>query len=560
MRPTLLALACALFLSAPLAAIAQSADVKKPDAAKEDTARPHAPSPTPPTAEDLHKAEVAAEIASGWASAPVAEREVVTHHLVATASGRVLHYAATAGTLTLRDDHGKPVASMFYVAYTLDGATPADRPVTFFYNGGPGSSSIWLHMGSLSPVRVTTANPVFIRPAPYGFGPNPQTLLDASDLVFLDAIGTGYSRALGDSKPKMFWGVDEDADAFARGVMRWVTKFDRWDSPKFLYGESYGTTRSAALVWQLQNRGMAINGVILQSSILNYGIDQPGFDELYIGYIPTYAAAAWYHHKIPGPPATLDALLDQARAFALGPYSEALAKGSSITPAESQQIAEQLSRLIGVSPAFIEDSNLRVEPAMFRKELLRDQRLTLGRYDSRYTGVDESAAGAVPDYDASDKAISDAFVAAFQNYLSTELDYHTDMEYRTTVYGMDGFKWDWKHKAPMQAPGSYQREEQMPDVALDLGAAMRTNPYLKVLSLNGYYDMATPFLITEYDLSHMMVGPTEAKNVEFRYYPSGHMIYLNPKALDQLHSDLDAFYAETVESARDGGGEPTDAR
>jgi carboxypeptidase C (cathepsin A) len=421
------------------------------------------------------------------------------------------------------------------------------RPVTFFYNGGPGSSTLWLHMGSFAPERVQTANPEYIRPAPYGFGPNRDTLLDKSDLIFVDAIGTGYSRPLGDKKGSDFWGVDQDADGFARAIMRYVTKNARWQSPKFIFGESYGTTRSGALSYLLQDRGMALNGVIILSSILNYGIRQPGFDQIYINYLPSFAATAWYHHKVPNPPADVATFVEQARQFAAGPYAAALAQGSALDPAKRAEIAQQMAAFTGLSPAFILNANLRVDLSRFQKELLRDQRLTVGRYDSRYTGIDSDAAGERPEYDASDTAISGAFIASFQDYVVRELGYKTDMPYRVSAYGLDGFKWDFTHKAP----GS-PRPQTSPDVAVDLSAAMRTNPYLHVLSLNGYYDMATPFFGTEYDLKHMDLQPAQAQNLEFRYYPSGHMAYLNPDALHALHRDLAAFYDEVVSSAVTG--------
>ncbi|HEV2362816.1 MAG TPA: peptidase S10 [Caulobacteraceae bacterium] len=545
--------ALVIAVTAAAGALAQAASTSPDKGENGDKGKPAAAAHHETAAERSAKEEAektaTAEVAAGWARAPVTEREVITHHSVATPEGE-LRYAATAGTLTIRDDEGKPTASIFFVAYTLENP-PAGRPrpVTFFYNGGPGSSSMWLHMGSLAPVRVTTGNPEFIRPAPYGFGPNPHTLLDKTDMVFIDAPGTGYSRALGDTEPKTFWGVDADCDAFARAIFRYVDKYQRWGSPKFLFGESYGTTRSALLAWKLQDRGMALNGVVLLSSILNFGIRQPGYDEQFIGYLPTYAAAAWYHHKLANPPADVEQAIAAARDFAFGPYAAALAKGDALPEAERNEIATQMAALTGLSPTFIEDANLRVEPALFRKELLRDQRLTIGRYDSRYTGVDASAVGATPDYDASDAAISAAFIAAINNYLGPVLGYRTDMTYRPTIYGMEGFKWDWKHKAP----GQQERFEQTtPDVAVDLAAAMRTNPYLRVLSLNGYFDMATPFSITEYDLSHMMLEPAERANVEFRYYPSGHMAYLNPEVLVQMHADLSAFYDEAVASAASG--------
>lgn len=483
---------------------------------------------------------------AGWVKAPVMEQASVTHHVATTHAGP-MKYTATAGTLTIRDDDAKPIASVFYVAYTADGVKDYKRrPVTFFYNGGPGSSTLWLHMGSFAPERVQTANPEYIKPAPYAFGPNPETLLDKSDLVFVDAIGTGYSRALGDKKDKDFWGVDSDADGFARAIMRYVTKNARWQSPKVIFGESYGTTRTGALTYLLQDRGMALNGAVILSSILNYGIRQPGFDQIYINYLPSFAATAWYHHKLANPPADVATVVEQARQWASGPYAQALAQGSSLDPQARQQIAQQMSALTGLSPQFILDANLRVDLARFQKELLRDQRLTVGRYDSRYTGIDADAAGERPEYDASDTAISGAFIASFNDYVQRELNFRTDMPYRVSAYGLDGFKWDWTHKA---AGNGGRYGQSAPDVAVDISAAMRTNPYLHLLSLNGYYDMATPFFGTEYDLAHMGLEPAQARNIAFRYYPSGHMAYLNPDALRAMHRDLSAWYDEIVASA-----------
>ena len=499
-----------------------------------------------PSLAKRYEDKMAQEAADGWVTPPVKESESVTAHSVA-AGGRVLKYHAAAGTVTIRNDDAKPVASLFYTAYTLDGANPATRPVTFFYDGGPGSSSVWLHMGSFAPVRVKTANPETIRPAPYGFGANPDTLLDKSDLVFIDMVGTGYSRPVGDARGKDFWGVDQDADAFAKAIMRWTTKNSRWTSPKFLFGESYGTTRSAAVAYQLQDRGMALNGVILLSSILNYGIEQSGYDQGYVSYLPSYAATAWYHKRLANPSAELAPFLAEVRAFAQGPYALALAKGQTLTPEETDAIAARLAAYTGLSATFIKRANLRVDLNRFQKELLRDQRLTVGRLDSRYTGVDTDAAGESPEFDASDTAISDAFVSTFSDYVSRELGYRTEMPYRVAAYGLKEFDWDWKHKSPN---ASYPQNN--PDVAVDLAAAIRTNPYLKVLSLNGYYDMATPFFATEYDIAHMMLEPVLQKNLEFRYYPSGHMIYLNPDALHQLHGDLAAFYDATVAAAASG--------
>ena len=493
--------------------------------------------------EELHKDDLAKQAANAWQGAPVDERTVSSRHSVSV-GGRTLNYTATAGTLTIRDAEGKPTASIFYTADTLDGVPGSRRPVMFFYNGGPGSASLWLRMGSFGPMRIQTSNAEYIRPAPFNFGPNPDTLLGSTDLVFIDAPGTGYSRPVGDAKPADFYGVDQDADAFARAIMRYVTKFDRWGSPKFLFGESYGTTRSGALAYQLQDRGMALNGVVLLSSIMNYGRRQPGLDRDFINYIPSYATTAWYHHKMSNPPATVAEAAAEARAFAEGPYAAALEKGQTISKQEEDSVAQQMSALTGLSPQFIENADLRVSLSEFRKELLRDRRLTIGRYDSRYTGVDPTASGDAPDFDASDVAISGGFIGTLQGYLANDLGYRTDMPYRLSASDADGFKWDFKHKTP-----GVRFTLNDPNTALDLATAMRTNPYLKVLSLNGYYDMATPFFGTEYDLEHMMLEPAQQQNLEFRYYPSGHMVYLNPDALHAMRLDVENFINESVGAA-----------
>jgi carboxypeptidase C (cathepsin A) len=486
---------------------------------------------------DKTPAEKAAEAAT--ATAPVVEAKSVTHHSV-TIDGKAIAYTATAGTLTLRDEDGKPTASMFYVAYTADGPRTAARPVTFLYNGGPGSSSYWLHMGSFGPVRVRTASPDSTAAAPYDFGSSNESLLDKTDLVFLDAIGAGFSRPLGAAKGKDFWGVDQDVDAFARGIIRYITLNNRWNSPKFLFGESYGTPRSAALVNELQQRNVQFNGVMLLSSILNYGIRDDGFDQIYVTYLPSYAAAAWYHNKLANKPADLPAFLQQVRDWARGPYLAALQKGSDLTPAEVDAVAQQMSAYTGLSVQFIKEADLRVNLGRFRKELLRDERRTIGRYDSRFEGIDLDAAGETPGFDAAGSYNGGPYMGAFQSYLATDLDYHTDLTYRPSNDEI-GRAWDWHHKPP-----GAQRPSTTPDTALDLANAMRENPHLKVFSLNGYYDMATPFFGTEYDIGHMQLDPTLRKNVRFAYYPSGHMVYLNPDALKTMKADVARFYDDAV--------------
>lgn len=470
------------------------------------------------------------------ATAPIREAAKASRHSV-TINGRSIPYTATAGTLTLRDDDGKPVASMFYVAYVADRAKgEAERPVTFMYNGGPGSSSMWLHMGSFGPVRVETNAPNPASPAPFRIVNNNDSLLDKTDLVFLDAIGAGYSRPLGDTPGKAFWGVDQDIDAFAKGVTRYITVNHRWNSPKFIFGESYGTTRSGGLAYALQDQGIMLNGVLILSSILNYGTRDSGFDHIYQTYLPSYAVTAAYHNRLAQKPADMTAFLKEVRDFANGPYVAALAKGSDISEAEKDAVARQMSTYTGLSVDFLKRADLRVDLARFRKELLRDQRRTVGRYDSRFTAIDMDAAGENPEYDASDVQVSGPFIAAVHDYMERELGYTTDLAYRPSGQGINQ-AWDWKHKPP-----GAQRPANVANTALDLGAAMRQNPKLKLYSLNGLYDMATPFFGTEYDIAHMQLDPTLRGNVRFAYYPSGHMVYLNPEALKQMKADVAKFY------------------
>jgi carboxypeptidase C (cathepsin A) len=476
---------------------------------------------------------------SDIATAPIGEIRKVTHHN-AVIAGRPFVYTATAGTLTIRDDEGKPTLSMFYVAYTAGDGHDTRRPVTFMYNGGPGSSSMWLHMGSLGPVRVATDSPAATHNAPYAIVDNNESLLDKSDLVFLDAPGAGFSRPLGDTKLAAFWGTDPDIDTFARGIERYLTLYDRWNSPKVIFGESYGTTRSAGLAYRLQQDGAQLNGVVLLSSILNYGRRDPGFDQELINYLPSYAAAAAYHHRLSAPPADLPAFLREVRDFARGPYALALAQGQQLDAAQRRAIAEKLASYTGLSPAFLLQADLRVTPQRFRKELLRDQRLTLGRYDDRFTGYDVDAAGESPEYDPADTGITGAFVSAFHHYLTADLGFTTDLTYRPTYYSA-GIQWDFRH----HPPGSHSDfDVNTADVALDLSAAMRQNPHLVLYSLNGIYDLATPFFGTEYDLGHMQLDPALKGAVRFAYYPSGHMVYLNTEALKSMKADLARYYDE----------------
>ncbi len=497
----------------------------------------------PPAAEPAAAGTAAAE-----KPAPIpAETASTTEHERAL-GGKTIHYSATAGTLLINGDDDKPYGTMFYAAYTQSGVSDTrTRPVTFLYNGGPGSASLWLHMGSVGPVRVVTASPEATGAAPYQIVPNQYSLLDKSDLVFVDAPGTGFSRPVGKATIKDFAGTDQDVRAFERFIQRYVSVNHRWNSPKFLFGESYGTTRSAALVDALENDGMTFNGVVLMSTILNYYTLAPGGDAAFIGNLPSYAAIAWHYEKVPHKGRDEKTFLEEARAFARGAYAEALAQGDNLPAAQADAMAARLAGYTGLSVRYLKEANLRVSPTRFRKELLRDQRLILGRYDARFEGTDVDAAGENPGYDPSSSGITGAFVSAFQDYLDRELKYTSKETYlpRGLTVNRD---WDHSHRRPGGGgPGGPQGQPlREPYVAGDLADAMRKNPRLKVFSVNGLFDLATPFFITEYDLAHMELEPKLRDNVEFAYYHSGHMIYLNVEALKQLKSDLEGFYTRAA--------------
>jgi carboxypeptidase C (cathepsin A) len=482
------------------------------------------------------------EPAASPTPAPTPPAPAVTHHRL-TLGGKPVAYTASAATIDLKDAKGETNGRMFFVAYTADGANPSQRPVTFAFNGGPGSASLWLHMGSFGPMRVETPDAQSAAPAPYRLIENAQSLLDRTDLVFVDAIGTGFSRMLGKAEGKDFYGTDQDVAAFAQFIERWISANDRWNSPKFLLGESYGTTRGAALLAHLERNGIAFNGAIFISSYLNAWDDfnGPPFsnDRAYELYLPTMAATAWYHKKLDPMPGELAPFLDEVRGFALGDYARALEKGSRLDEATRQAVAAKLHRYTGLPIAFLLNADLRIDPNRFEKELLRSDRRTVGRLDARYRGIDHDAAGETPEYDAASAAFSAAFTGTFNAYVRGALGYKTDDLYKPTNYEDVGKDWDDRHKTG-------GGRSPMPDVAEDLRAVMSMNPHLRIFSANGYFDFATPFFETEYTVGHMGLDPTLEKNIVFGYYPSGHMIYLNEASRKQLKEDLGRFYDETT--------------
>ncbi|HET7618068.1 MAG TPA: hypothetical protein VFK20_06120 [Vicinamibacterales bacterium] len=462
---------------------------------------------------------------------PAEEKTSQTSHTV-TVNGREIKYTATAGTLPIRLDDGKVAARMFYVAYTKDGDNAKTRPVSFLYNGGPGAATIWLHMGSFAPVHVQMAEDGFQPAPPYHLVDNEYTLLDTTDLVFVDAISTGYSRTMPGVSSAQFHGVNGDLRAFGEFIAEYLDTYNRWPSPKFLIGESYGTIRSAGLSKELQSRhGVELNGIVLVSALLTYQniAASPQNDLAIIDFVPTYAATAWYHKKLPADlqAQPLAKVVDEARTFAFGEYASALTKGNSMPEAGRRAVAQKLSRLTGISADYIELANLRLDPGRFRKELLRDQRLTVGRLDSRFTGVDVDAAGERNEYDPSNTALQGAYTALFEDYVKNDLKWETDLHYPTSG---NVRPWTWD-----------EFENRYMDMTEPLRQTMARNPFLKVFVAAGYYDMATPVGGIEYNMWHLGYDKTFTDRVSFGYYEAGHMIYIRPSAHKALTADIAKF-------------------
>jgi len=450
------------------------------------------------------------------------EKSSVTHHS-AHIGGQEIKYTATAATYNIKADDGTPKATMFYVAYTKDGVSDiAKRPVSFVYNGGPGSASLFTHMG-MGPKRVVLTADGHGMSAPYSVVDNEDSFLDASDLVFIDAISTGFSRPAPSEAPNQFHGIIADANWFADFIYQYINRNDRWASPKFLIGESYGTTRSAELAGVLQERHQIyLSGIALVSAVAfsNWGADNRS--EF---FLPTYTTTAWYHHLLPPDLQNLsiEQVAQQAREFAHGEYAAALEKGDSLSGAEHQKVVQDLARFTGLTPKYIEQTNMRISPIRWFKELERDKRRTIGRLDSRFEGIDVDAAGERFEYDPSEASYEGAFVATFHDYVRRELKWDSDMYYTVSA-----------NVRPWDQTGNTE-------VAEVLRAAMTQQTYLKVLVLCGYYDVATPFNGIENTFAHMNLEPPVRKNVSFTYYEAGHMMYIDEKEHHKLHKDVDEF-------------------
>jgi carboxypeptidase C (cathepsin A) len=438
-----------------------------------------------------------------------------------------------------------PEASMSYVAYFKGDREDARRPITFLFNGGPGSSTVWLHMGAFGPKRVVTPDDSHAPAAPYRIVDNEFTLLDASDLVFVDAPGTGFSHLRGADKEKAFYGVDQDAHAFANFIEEFLSRHGRWNSAKYLFGESYGTTRAAALVYVLQNeKNIDFNGVIFLSEILCFdnSADEPqlnpGVNQPYVLTLPTYAATAWYHHKLPHPTPTLAPLLGEAERFATNEYAQALAMGSALTPERKAEIAARIHELTGLPADYVERANLRINVGEFEKTLLGAE-VTTGRLDSRFSGPTIDPMSKEADYDPQSAAISSAYVSAFNDYVRRTLKFGDKKTYKASIPNWR--TWDYLHRPP----GSSQASPGAANVMPDLARAMQENPNLKVQMNGGYYDLATPYFAAQYELRQLPMQAALHANVEMHFYESGHMVYAHEPALEALHRNVSAFIVGT---------------
>lgn len=484
------------------------------------------------------------------AEAPKPQDQIsVTQHRV-NIGGQEIPYTVTCGTLVLKEEAEKdgaaegekPKASVFFVAYTKDDvADRSTRPLTFSFNGGPGSSSVWLHLGLLGPKRVLMDEIGNPPPPPYRLVENEYSLLDLTDLVFIDPVGTGYSRMVQGEKTKEYHGFKRDIESVGEFIRLYTSRYLRWTSPKFLIGESYGTTRAAGLSGYLQERhGMYLNGIMLVSSILEFSTARfgPGNDLPHILFLPTYTATAWYHRRLPDDlqQKPLREVLDEVEAFALAEYATALMKGAKLPQEEAQGIAQKLSRYTGLSPEYIVRTRLRVNIYRFVKELLREEGRTVGRLDSRFKGIDRDDAGEQFEFDPSYATIQGPYTATLNQYVREELKFESDLPYEI----LSGLYQSWSYK---------EFENSYVNVAETLRKAISMNPYLKVFVGNGYYDLATPYFATEYTFNHLGLDPTLQDNISMAYYEAGHMMYVHLESLRQMKEDLTRFMQAAMPSA-----------
>lgn len=466
------------------------------------------------------------------AAMPVVEEKPVVTKREINVGGKSLGYTVTTGLMPIKNSLGETEANIFFIAYTLDNvANPAERPLMFSFNGGPGSSSVWLHLGALGPRRVKMLDDGGMPAPPYQLVENPHTWLDQTDLVFIDPVGTGYSRV---TKPELinkFSGLQGDLASVGEFIRLYLTRNSRWSSPLFLVGESYGTTRASGLAGYLIDRGIAFNGIILISTVMNFQtlLFAQGNDLPYILILPSYTATAWYHKRLPTDLQQQDLrkVLTEAEAWAAGEYTVALSKGDRLTATERQGAIEKLARYTGLDKSFVDQNNLRVDLPHFDKELLRDQKRNVGRLDSRFKGIDALTVSERPDSDPSMNAIRPPYTAVFNQYVRADLGFKSDLEYYILGGGIG--QWNWG------VNNGYADTSEM------LRSAFAKNPYLKLFVACGYYDMATPYFATEYTLNHMNLEAGQRGNIRLEYYEAGHMMYIDTRMLAKLKQDAAAF-------------------
>jgi len=523
-----------LLLLAALVSFGQEPEGRSRRQPQADAQATPAPSASPASSASPSASPAASPRRAPDQATPPEEPPVVTHHEIKI-GGKTLRYTATVGMMPIRNREGETEARMFFMAYTLDNVPNRNqRPMTFTFNGGPGSASVWLHLGAVGPKRVKMNADGTMPAPPFELVDNEFTWLTQSDLVFIDPVGTGYSRAVRPELGAKFFSLQGDIESVGEFIRLYLSRYERWTSPIFLAGESYGTTRASALSGYLVDRGIACNGIVLISTIMNFETTAfaPGNDLPYVLFLPSYAATAWYHKKLSPDLQSqpLQKITAEVEQWAASDYTLALEKGDRLTAAERQEAISKLARYTGLDQRFIDYANLRISLNLFRKELLRSERRSIGRLDARFKGFDASFANDSPDFDASEAAIRPPYTSMFNSYVRSELGYKSDLEYYILGGGIGPWNWNTNN--------GYV------DTSVALRNALAKNPYLKIFVAMGYYDMATPYFAAQHTLHHISLDPLLLKNISTGYYEAGHMMYIDEKQLGRLTTDVSKFVQE----------------